>query len=121
MLRAARIGCEISAVTITGGDRAHSITGGGGEAWSVPKQDLIAEVQVLLERDELRIAKRIRDAGPLVRELLDMRVSQGRGGRVRVGADGYGEHDDLVIALALACWRAKRKQFGFGVRRLPGT
>jgi hypothetical protein len=27
-----------------------------------------------------------------------------------VGADGYGEHDDLVIALALACWRARRRQ-----------
>ena len=26
---------------------------------------------------------------------------------MRMGADGGGEHDDLVIALALACWRAK--------------
>jgi hypothetical protein len=27
----------------------------------------------------------------------------------RIGADGYGEHDDLVIALSLACWRARRR------------
>jgi hypothetical protein len=27
---------------------------------------------------------------------------------MRVGAEGCGEHDDLVIALALACWRTKR-------------
>jgi hypothetical protein len=32
----------------------------------------------------------------------------------------YGEHDDLVIALALACWRARRREIGFGTRRLPG-
>ena len=41
---------------------------------------------------------------------------------MRLGADGCGEHDDLVIALALACWRGKRKGFcgevGFA---LPGV
>jgi hypothetical protein len=42
-------------------------------------------------------------------------------GKVRMGADGYGEHDDLVIALALACWRARRRENGFGGGRLPGT
>jgi hypothetical protein len=31
----------------------------------------------------------------LMRELADA-----------VGPDGYGEHDDLVIALALVCWQA---------------
>jgi hypothetical protein len=39
---------------------------------------------------------------------------------VRMGADGYGEHDDLVIALALACWRARRREVVFGTQRLPG-
>jgi hypothetical protein len=71
----------------------------------------------------LRIAKGLRNTGALVRELLDVRASYGRGGgggRLRLGADGHGEHDDLVIALALACWSAKRKKSGFGVRRLPG-
>ena len=44
MLRAARLGCDISPVTITGGDQSHR----NGTAWSVPKRDLIAVVQVLL-------------------------------------------------------------------------
>jgi hypothetical protein len=39
---------------------------------------------------------------------------------VRMGADGAGEHDDLVMAVALACWKAKRKENSFGTRRLPG-
>jgi hypothetical protein len=41
-------------------------------------------------------------------------------GRVRLGADGFGEHDDLVIAVALSCWRAQRPQIGLGTSRLPG-
>ena len=86
----------------------------------MPKRDLIAGVQVLLEREELKIAKGLRELGPLMRELTDVRSTAGIGGRVRLGADGCGEHDDLVIALALACWRAKRGQIGFGARRLPG-
>jgi hypothetical protein len=86
----------------------------------VPKRDLLAAVQVLLERGELRLAKGLRELGPLMRELTDVRSTAGVGGRVRLGADGCGEHDDLVIALALACWRAKRGQIGFWTGRLPG-
>jgi hypothetical protein len=117
LLRAARLGCELCAVTITGGEYQHS----RGSAWSVPKRDLIAQVQVLLERDELRIARRMPDAGSLVRELLDMQSTTTSSGRRRLGADGYGQHDDLVIALALACWRARRSQIGHGQAPLPGV
>jgi hypothetical protein len=116
MLRAARLGCEITAVTITGGDRAVQ----RGSDWSVPKRDLIAGVQVLLERNELRIARGLRDAGALVQELVDVRTTVRGAGRIRYGADGCGEHDDLVIALALACWRAKRKEIDTRGMALPG-
>jgi phage FluMu gp28-like protein len=104
MLRAAHLDCEICAVTITGGERENQTAAG----WNVPKRDLIAGVQVLLERGELRIAPQLREVGPLVRELMDMKEILRRGGTVRLGADGCGEHDDLVIALALACWRARK-------------
>ena len=116
MLRAARLGCDLAAVTITGGERQRQ----NGGVWSVPKRDLLAVVQVLLERGELKLAKGLRELGPLLRELTDVRSTAGVGGRVRQGADGCGEHDDLVIALALACWRAKRPRIGFGAGRLPG-
>jgi hypothetical protein len=116
MLRVARLGCDIAAVTITGGDRQHQ----AGSVWSVPKRDLIAVVQVALEKEELKVAHGLRELGALMRELTDVRSAPGISGRVRLGADGCGEHDDLVIALALACWRAKRGQIGFGEGRLPG-
>jgi len=111
MLRAAQLGCDVCAVTITGGTRGES-------KGSVPKQDLIAGVQVLLESGKLRIGK-LREAAGLVRELKSVRMSVSGSGRVQSGAGGYGEHDDLAIALALACWRAKeRKANGEGTRRL---
>ena len=117
MLRAARIGCDIAAVTITGGEKQRN----NGAGWSVPKRDLLALVQVLLERNELRLAKGLRELGPLVRELTDVRSTTRANGRERLGADGCGEHDDLVIALALACWRARRPQIEFGCEPLPGV
>jgi hypothetical protein len=117
MLWGAGLGCEITAVTITGGERERR--SGGGQWVSVPKQGLIAGVQVALENGDMRIARRLKQAGSLVRELVDVRMSAGLGsGRVRIGADGYGEHDDLVIALALACWRAKRREVGERGQRL---
>jgi hypothetical protein len=109
MLRGAGLGCEIAAVTITGGEREGQSNG----RWNVPKRDLVGGVQVLLERGELRIAPELREAETLKRELLAVRATASRGGRVRLGADGEGEHDDLVIALALACWRARQRVVGF--------
>ena len=98
MLRAARLGCDIAAVTITGGER------GVGEG-SVPKKDLMAEVLLLLENGKLKIGK-LKEGGRLMRELVDIRMSVSG----RLGAEGSGEHDDLVIALALACWRARGRK-----------
>jgi hypothetical protein len=109
-LRRAGLACEISAVTITAGEReSHT-----GSHYSVPKQDLIAGLQLAMEQNELRVARSLPDAGALVRELLSVRIRSGFGQSgsrsLRIGADGYGEHDDLVIALSLACWRARRRR-----------
>jgi hypothetical protein len=116
MLRAARLGCDISPVNITSGDRLHRTN----STWNVPKHDLLSAVQVVLDRGELRLAHNLKQMGPLIRELTDFRSVTQSSGRIRLGADGSGEHDDLVIALALACWRAQRPTNGFGTQRLPG-
>jgi hypothetical protein len=110
MLRAAGLGCGVEAVTITGGDRETERPGAGyGERWwNVPKRDLIAGVQLGMEREELKIARGLRESGVLVAELLDLRMTLRGTGRVRLGADGHGEHDDLAIAVALAVWLARR-------------
>jgi hypothetical protein len=122
LLRAAGLGCEICAVMITGGEKARAAGSWAGVSrWNVPKQDLVAGVQVLLEARQLRIARELRETGALVRELMDIRGTARAGGKVRLGADGCGEHDDLAIALALACWRARRGRTGLsGDQRLTG-
>jgi len=116
MLRGAGMGCEVTAVSITGGEKESQ----GRGVWSVPKKDLMAGLLLALERGELKISRGLGQAAALRKELVDVKVKVGGGGSVRMGADGPGEHDDLVIALALACWRARRKPVGFGTQRLPG-
>jgi hypothetical protein len=117
MRRGARLGCDLSPVTITSGEQAHQT----GAMWHVPKKDLLSGVQVLLEQGQLRVARGMPEAGALVKELLDVQVTlNGRGG-VRMGAEGAGKHDDLVIALGLAVWLARpRGRIGYGTVRFAG-
>jgi len=114
MLRTAQLGCEMWPVSITSGEQARHTN----RKWNVPKQDLLGGLQLLLERGELRIAKQLPEAGSLLRELRDMRMETRASGKAKMGAEGAGEHDDLVIALALGCWRAGRGTLGFGPGRL---
>jgi hypothetical protein len=76
----------------------------------VPKRDLVGALQVLIQTGRLRIAEGLRDARTLVDELLRFRVRI----NARTAHDSYGawrecEHDDLVLALAVAVWRAERR------------
>jgi hypothetical protein len=114
MLRASRPGCGLTAVLITGGHAERS----DGSVWHVPKLELMARLQTLFEREQLRISRRLRESGRLVRELLDMRTARGKSGRVRVGADGAGEHDDLALAVALAVWPGRRAPVGHQGKRI---
>jgi hypothetical protein len=107
LLKAARLGCSVVAVSITGGENATS----AGEQWRVPKRVLITALETALARKELRIARGLKDAGALVDELLRMRVTISEGSREKYGARSGG-HDDLVLATALAVWRAKRGDKG---------
>ncbi len=102
MLRAPGLGCSLTAVTITGGKRESP---GGSMSINVPRRDLIAGVQLALEKGELKISRRIPELGSLLRELIDMPLD-----------NSGGDHDDLVMALALACWRARRKNIYPGGR-----
>ena len=86
MLRAEGPACDITSVTITGGDKETGGGGYGGGHYNVPKRDLIASVQLALEKEELRIARDLREAGALVEELVDVRKTPRENGRERVGA-----------------------------------
>ena len=101
MLRAS--GLRMTGVTITAG----SDEAGGGDDWRVSKLLLISKLQALLHNGELKIARALPLSGELVQELQNFRVSYSATGYMGFGARS-GTHDDLVLALALAVWRAAR-------------
>ena len=72
----------------------------------------------VIQKREIRIAKGLKETLPLVRELLDVRSTRRASGRVRLGAGWGGEHDDLVIAVALGCWMGCRPTIGYGEGRI---
>jgi hypothetical protein len=88
------------AVTITGG---HEVVADRAQA-HVPKRELISTVQALLQSGRLKIAEGLPEAATLVRELLAYQVKVSAAGRDTYGAWREGQHDDLVLALALAGW-----------------
>ena len=92
-------------VTITGGDSVTRVPGG----YRVPKRDLISAPLVLMQHGQLKIAKDLALKDVLVRELLHFRVKI----TIATAHDSYetwreGDHDDLVLAVALACWAGER-------------
>jgi hypothetical protein len=93
-------------ITITGGDSVTKAEGGGIR---VPKRDLASAPLVLMQNGQLKIAEALQLAPVLRRELLNFKVKI----TIATGHDSYeawreGDHDDLVLAVALACWCGER-------------
>jgi hypothetical protein len=78
-----------------------------GSIYSVPKINLVSRLQALLHEGRLKIHKDLTDAPVLVRELQDYRTQYTPSGALTFNAR-TGRHDDLVLALAVAAWRAYR-------------
>jgi hypothetical protein len=102
-------GMGYRAVTITGG---FSETGGGG-TYHVPKRNLVSRAVAPFEGKRLRIARGMRLVPELVHELENFKVKV----NTHTAHDSYEawretDHDDLVLALALACWWVERRHRG---------
>lgn len=114
LLRASGLGCGLTPVTITGGEKPSR----DGSMWRVPKRDLVVGLQLMLETGEFRIAAGLREAETFVAELTNMRVKVSASGHEGFAVWREGTHDDLVLAVALACWRAKWPTVGHVGRSL---
>ena len=91
-------------VLIHGGD---SVTH-EGNSWRVPKRDLVGVLQVLLQTGRLKVAAQLKLGPVLQSEMLNFRVKIDPA----TAHDSYSawreaDHDDLVLAVALACWYAE--------------
>jgi hypothetical protein len=91
----------MATVVITGGKEATTEFGG----FRVPKADLVSVLQVLLQGRRLKIASGLEAAEVLVRELSTFRAKV----NIATGNESFEawrarDHDDLVLAVALAAW-----------------
>ena len=78
------------------------------------KRYLVSTMQVLLQAERLKVAEGLPDAAVLVQELLNFRVKiDPLTAHDSYGVWREGQHDDLVLATAVACWYGER-QPGYG-------
>jgi hypothetical protein len=101
-----RVRLTIGWITITGGDSVTKAEGGG---LRVPKRDLASAPLVLMQNKQLKIAQEMPLADTLRKELLNFKVKI----NISTAHDSYeawreGDHDDLVLSVALACWAGER-------------
>jgi len=100
-------GIIFTAITIHGGEKVHRENG----AYSVPKKDLVAALEVPFDTGTLKVAEGLTLWPTLREELLNFRRKQDR----RTSHVSYehwrtGDHDDLVLATAMACWGAMSRR-----------
>jgi phage FluMu gp28-like protein len=84
------------------------------------KRDMYAALETALEQGRLKISERCAASRELKDELLKVEIRRiGLG--YKYGAFEKDTHDDLVMALAIACWRERIGRRGAnGGERLPG-
>lgn len=99
----AHLDCSIILVTITGGMKVTVDETG----YHVPKGDLVSAVQRTLQEERLRLPADDPATPLLTKELADFQAKISPSGHISFGtvADWRsGQHDDLVLAAALALW-----------------
>lgn len=104
LLRRAELQGELLPVVATSGSAESGVSG----YYRTPKRNLILLLQSMLRRSVLQIASGLKEGPALMRELEQMQMRVTRAGREQFGAWRAGEHDDLVFAVALACWGARK-------------
>jgi hypothetical protein len=94
-------------ITFTGGDEERAAQDGEQLAYYVPKRNLISAAQLLLQTRVMRIAKGQPFADILMKELQNFKMKISLAGHDTYEAWRERDHDDLVNALAMACWMSR--------------
>jgi hypothetical protein len=105
MLRQAKPAATLKPVLITSGHATSNIDG----CWHVPKKELVSTLQSLFQSGRLKIAN-LPDRETLVKELLAFKVKITAAAHETFESWRKRDHDDLVLATALACWWAERNK-----------
>jgi hypothetical protein len=103
-LRAASLSVSgLIAVNITGG---HQVTRTFASV-NVPKKELVSAVRSVLEGRRLQIARQLKEARTLQKELSTFSTKITASGNETYEALRAKDHDDIVLAVALALWRGE--------------
>jgi hypothetical protein len=105
-------GLQFTAITIHGGEKVNNDKG----TYNVPKKDLIAALEVPFDTGTLKVAEGLQLWRTLKEELLNFRRKQNQK-TTHISFEHWreGDHDDLVLACAMACWGAMARR---GLRAL---
>jgi len=102
-------------ITITGGTEINR----DGDNYKVPKRDLVTCLQILFQTQRLKIAKGLRYVDTLVQELGNFKVKITTKGNDTYEAWREGQHDDLVLSVALASWYGENMQPSYMIVEEP--
>ena len=100
LLRKEGLHAPVVPVIFTSGDQATR----DKDVWRVPKQEIVTNAQILLEQHILRFPGMSPESGMLIKEMEQMRVKVSAHGNEQFGCWREGEHDDLVLAVAMGAW-----------------
>ncbi len=104
--REATIQAQIKALTITNADLGKANIGVG---ISVPKQDLVAVLQLLLQARRLKVAPTLPEAETLINEFSNFKTKKPTASGESLDFWREAPHDDLVLAVAIAAWEGERQ------------
>jgi hypothetical protein len=99
VLTAAQPKAYVRPVLITAG---HQVTQ-EDNTWHVPKKELVSTLQVLLQGKRLKVAA-VPERETLLQELLNFKVKVTLNANETFEAWRERDHDDLVLAVAMAAW-----------------
>lgn len=113
--RLRRLRVVLAAITITGGTATTiGVRDDGIHDWHVPKRELIGASQMLLQTRRLHVARSLPEAETLTQELRNFKMKITTSANMQMEAWREGQHDDLVLAGALASWTLLRGPLGVG-------
>jgi hypothetical protein len=104
-LRRSPVRATVRGVTITAGHASRLDDRGG---WLVPKKELVGVLQVLLQSGRLKVADALPKSATLVHEMEAFRAEVAPVPSDDIASWRERDHDDLVLAVALAAWSGER-------------
>ena len=102
-------------VTFTAGG---SVTGSVFGGYNVPKRELVSNLAIIFQAHRLKISRALPEAAQLVEELQKFKIKITLAGNDTYEAWRESDHDDLVLAAAMAAWYGEKKTYSI-LRRPP--